>query len=152
MAFVNAPQLAAAMHVSEHRIRQLSVEGMPKAMRGRYDLVPCLEWYIRFLQRHSLTGRASNDAVCKNRARLLIAQSERAERINKIEAAEVVPIEAMRARVSTMIVTARQNLLNLPARVAPQLEGEPRLVIKEKLRLEISRRLPHWRSTAMATG
>jgi hypothetical protein len=62
-------------------------------------------------------------------------------RRNLIESGEVVPLEVMRASMGTMIVQARQNLLNMPARIAPQLEGETRSVIKEKLRLEIYRAL-----------
>jgi hypothetical protein len=54
-----------------------------------------------------------------------------------LESGEVVPLEVMRARLSTAIVTARQNLLQLPARIAPQLEGEPRMVIKAKLTQEV---------------
>ena len=48
-----------------------------------------------------------------------------------------MPIEMLRARLSTAIVAARAQLLNLPGRIAPQLEGEPRAVIKEKLRVEV---------------
>jgi len=109
----------------------------------RFDLVACLEWYVRFLeraveQRQSLTNRAANDAVKRERAHLLHAQVQKAERQDLIASGELVPIEVMRGRLSTMIVQARQNLLQLPARVAPQLEGEPRLVIKEKLRAEVT--------------
>ena len=142
MTLVSVDQLAKAMNIGSRRVQQLVADGMPKATRGRYDLVPCLEWYVRFLQRaieqrQPLTGRAANDCVKRERARLLHAQVQKAERQNLIASGEVVPFEVMRARLSNMIVTARQNLLNLPARVAPQLEGELRLVIKEKLRAEI---------------
>jgi hypothetical protein len=68
---------------------------------------------------------------------LLQAQVQRAERRNLIESGQVLPIAVMRETLGTAFMTCRQNLLNLPARVAPQLEGETRLVIKEKLRAEI---------------
>jgi hypothetical protein len=67
----------------------------------------------------------------------LHAQVQRAERSNRIEAGQVVPLDLVRARLSTVFVTSRQNLLMLPGRVAPQLEGESRAVIKEKLRAEV---------------
>jgi phage terminase Nu1 subunit (DNA packaging protein) len=142
MATVVGDQLAKAMNISTRRVQQLTAEGMPKAKRGRYDLVPCLEWYVRFLQnavehRQTLTGRAANDAVKRERAHLLHAQVQKAERQNLIASGEVVPLDVMRSRLSTVILQARQNLLQLPTRIAPQLEGEPRLLIKEKLRAEI---------------
>jgi phage terminase Nu1 subunit (DNA packaging protein) len=104
--------------------------------------VPCLEFYVRFLQaaveqRQPLSGRAANDCVKRERARLLQAQVQKAERQNLISSGELVPIEVMRTRLSTVILQARQNLLMLPGRIAPQLEGEPRMVIKEKLRVEV---------------
>jgi phage terminase Nu1 subunit (DNA packaging protein) len=142
MQQVSISQLAEALNLSERWVQQLASQGMPKSQRGRYPLEECLRWYIRYLQRaaerhETLTGRAANDVVKRERARLLQAQAARAERRNLIESGQVVPLDLMRARLSTAIVTARQNLLQLPGRVAPQLEGEPRLVIKEKLRAEV---------------
>jgi hypothetical protein len=46
MATVGVEQIAIALNISQRRVL-----GMPKTKRGRYDLVPCLEWYVRFLQR-----------------------------------------------------------------------------------------------------
>jgi signal transduction protein with GAF and PtsI domain len=96
----------------------------------------------RFLQRaiehrQSLTGRAANDGVRMGRIALLEAQREKLVRQNLIESSQVVLIEVLRARLSTAIVAARAQLLNLPGRIAPQLEGESRPVIKEKLRVEV---------------
>ncbi len=56
--------------------------------------------------RHTLTGRAANDAVRKNRARLLVAQSEKAERANKIECGQLVPIAPPPNREKVAISTA----------------------------------------------
>ena len=142
MPLVTVDQLAESLNVSKRRVQQLVAEDMPKAKRGRYDLVACLTWYVRWLQnavtqRQALTGRAANDVVKRERARLLTAQAQRAERLNLIASGEVVPLDVLRDRLSTIIVQTRQNLLQLPARVAPQLEGEPRAVIKERLRAEI---------------
>ncbi len=43
----------------------------------------------------------------------------------------------MRARLSSALVTARQNLLMSPGRVPAQLEGAPRAVSKEELWVEV---------------
>src|SRR5664279_2483624 len=142
MRLVLVGELAAALNITPRRVQQLAANGMPKSKRGRYDLVPCLEWYVRFLQnavehRQTLTGRAANDGVRVARIALLEAQREKLVRQNLIASGEVVPIEVLRARLSTIIVQCRQNLLQLPGRVAPQLEGEPRVVIKAKLTQEV---------------
>jgi hypothetical protein len=49
-------------------------------------------------------------------ARLLHAQVQKAERQNLIASGELVPLVVMRASISDLIVQARQNLLQLPAR------------------------------------
>ena len=56
-------ELAAALNVPPRRVQQLAADGMPKAKRGRYDLAQCVTWHTQYLQRQSLTARASNDGV-----------------------------------------------------------------------------------------
>jgi phage terminase Nu1 subunit (DNA packaging protein) len=90
MTAVNVDQLAKAINVTPRRVQQLAAKGMPKAKRGRYDLVRCLTRYVRYLQdaveqRQTLTGRAANDGVKRERARLLQAQVQRAERRNLLQ-------------------------------------------------------------------
>jgi hypothetical protein len=142
MALVGTAEISKALNVTPRRVLQLVADGTLKKTKGKFELVPCMTAYIKFLQhavesRQSLTGRAANDGVRVARIALLEAQREKLVRQNLIASGEVVPLEVMRARLSTAIVTARAQLLNLPGRVAPQLEGETRLVIKEKLRAEI---------------
>jgi hypothetical protein len=50
MALVTVEQVATSLNVSSRRVQQLTTEGMPRAERVRYDLIACLEWYVRYLQ------------------------------------------------------------------------------------------------------
>jgi phage terminase Nu1 subunit (DNA packaging protein) len=137
MALVGAAQLSKVLNLSQRRIRQLAVAGMPKAKRGRYDLAQCVTWHTQYLKRQSLMGRASNDCVRVARIALLEAQREKLVRENAQCSGQLIPLTVYTKCVATMITTAQAQLLSLPARVAPQLEGESRMVIKERLRREI---------------
>ncbi len=142
MALVGVEQVAKILNITRRRVQQLVAEGMPRAERGRYDLGACMAWYIRYLQR-ALERRelptedgASGD-IRRQRARLLRANADSAEMELAQKRGELIPIEVFRVEMGSMITTLRANLLNLPGRVAPQLEGENRAVIKHKLRNEV---------------
>jgi phage terminase Nu1 subunit (DNA packaging protein) len=131
-------QLVDALNVTPRRVHQLAAAGMPQAGRGRYDTDACLRWFVRFLQsaverRESLTGKSSTDAVRKARARLLNVRVEDVEHELAEKKGELVPVSLMRQPMGVMILQSRQQLLMLPARIAPSLEGESRNVIKAKL-------------------
>lgn len=141
MVLVPVSELASAMNVTPRRVQQLVADGMPKAKRGRYDLAACCRWYIGFPQ-HALEQRESrangaNDEVRAARIALLETQREKLARENAEAQGQLVPLEVFAQRMASMITIARQNLLQMPGRIAPQLEAEPRAVIKEKLRAEI---------------
>jgi hypothetical protein len=88
-------------------------------------------------QRQLLTGGATNDDVRVARIALLEAQREKLARENAEAQGQLIPLDVLREKLSASFLICRQNLLQLPARIAPQLEGETRVMIKEKLRLEI---------------
>ena len=80
---------------------------------------------------------SGGDEVRQQRARLLEARSEGAEIDLAERRGELIPLELFRSTMSGMILTARQQLLQLPARIAPSLEGENRNNIKLKLTVAI---------------
>lgn len=52
--------IADLLMVSERRVQQLAKEGViPKAERGRYELVPTVQGYIRYLQERSVHSDAT---------------------------------------------------------------------------------------------
>ena len=134
----NVDQISDALNVSTRRVHQLVAAGMPRAARGRYDTDACLRWYVRFLQRavehrESLTEKSSTDAVRTQRARLLDARASSEEISLAEKRGELVPLAAVEEMMSGMILQSRQQLLQLPSRVAPELEGLDRIAIKQRL-------------------
>jgi len=151
MAQLTAQEIAKSLNVSLRRVHQLVTDGMPKAERGRFDGTTCLEWYVRHLQRavqhrESLTGKTTAERVRVARVELLNAQKDKLTRENAEALGQLVPLDVFREQMSGMILTARQRLLQMPDRIAPQLEGESRAIIKERLRGEI-----HLALVALAT-
>jgi len=90
-------------------------------------------------RRESLTRKSSTDAVRRERARLLEAQAVKAERENWAAAGELVPIAEYKRRSAAMITQTRQRLLQLPGRLAPQLEDQSGSMIRTKLLTEVRR-------------
>ena len=138
MPLVTVEKLAQAMNLSPRRVQQLVDEGMPREERGRYELGQCMAWYIRYLQailerREIPQVDAVAAALRGERQRLTRAQADREELELQKARAEVIPIAVFEERMAAMITQARQRLLMLPSRVAGELEGEPRLEIKQRL-------------------
>jgi phage terminase Nu1 subunit (DNA packaging protein) len=62
------------------------------------------------------------------RDRLAAAQAERAERINRTEAGELVPSKEVEAMWLDIVLTIRTRLLAIPARVAARHPGHPAII------------------------
>lgn len=129
MSLVGIGEVARVLNVTERRVQQLAAaEVIPREAKGKYDALECAARYIRFIQ-----DRGAGSDVSVQRARLLEAQAEKVERENHVSAGALVPIGEYVRRSAVMITIVRQHMLQLPGRVAPQLEAEPRAVIKAKL-------------------
>lgn len=138
MALVSVDKVAKALNTGVRSVQRLVLEGMPRAERGKYDLAQCMLWYIRYLQKIvESRGLSTEDAVGaslrQERQRLIKAQADREELELSARRAELMPVALYGERIAAFTMTVRQRLLMLPARVAPQLEGENRVVIKAKL-------------------
>ncbi len=143
MALVSVSQVAKALDVSERYVQVLVKRGMPKERHGKYDLGACMAWYIRYLHRkyaakgvegeetaeEAVTLRTLNAA----RQRLILAQAAAAELELQKARGQAVTIQVFRETLAGILLPVRQQLLALPSRVAPQLEGENRAVIKTRL-------------------
>src|SRR5258706_44886 len=62
------------------------------------------------------------------RNRLITAQAARAERINRVEAGELVPAADVKAEWLDIAMTIRTRLLAVPARVAALHPGHPAII------------------------
>jgi phage terminase Nu1 subunit (DNA packaging protein) len=142
MALVSVDKVAKALNVTVRRVNQLVHEGMPREDRGKYDLAQCMLWYIRYLQkalerREVPTDDGVGASLRVERQRLIRTQADHAELDLAVARAELVPIATYEQNVSRQIMAARQHFLTLPARIAPQLEGENRNIIRTRLDLAV---------------
>ena len=91
-------ELAAILNLTPARIQQLVQEGLPKKLRGKYDLDQCLGWYIRLqalVEKKAIVGEGGE--VFKNereeRLRLLRADADLREIELARERSQLVAIE-----------------------------------------------------------
>ena len=76
----SAEVLAKLLDLTERRVRQLSAEGViPKAARGRYEVVGAVRGYIRYLRDLALKGDLGTADYGIERARLVKARADLAE-------------------------------------------------------------------------
>lgn len=114
--------IAKLLMLSDRRVQQLTKDGViPKAERGRYELAPAVQGYIRFLQERSLRSDTSPIDYHAEKARLTKAQADSAE----IEAAkarqEVASVATVERNLSGLFAEVRTNLRNIPDRVVSSL-------------------------------
>lgn len=116
--------IAKLLLLSDRRVQQLTKEGViPKAERGRYELAPAVQGYIRFLQERSLRSDSSPIDYHMEKARLTKAQADSAE----IEAAkarqDVASVKQIEKNLAGLFAEVRTNIRNIPDRVVSSLIG-----------------------------
>lgn len=116
--------IAKLLLLSDRRVQQLTKEGViPKAERGRYELAPAVQGYVRFLQERSLRSDSSPIDYHMEKARLTKAQADSAE----IEAAkarqDVASVKQIEKNLAGLFAEVRTNIRNIPDRVVSSLIG-----------------------------
>ena len=116
--------IAKLLNVTERRVQQMVKEGIiPKAERGKYDLIPCVQGYIKYLQDLAFGKDMIPTDIHTTRARLLAAQAEIAE----MEAAEkkerLLDAGKVAGWWAKIVTNAKQNLLGIPSKAAPVLHA-----------------------------
>ena len=117
--------IAKLLMLSERRVQQLTAEGViPKAERGRYELAPAVQGYIKFLQERTLgPGHSGPIDFHAEKARLTKFQADTAEIELAKARAEVVSVRAVEKNLSNVFAQIRANLRNIPDRVVSALIG-----------------------------
>ena len=134
----NIQAIAKLLKLSERRIQQLAKEEIiPKAERGKYDLVGSVQGYIDYLKA-KVGGEFTAEEVLKNKNKLLKAKAELAE-IEKMKATgELIPKEAVKRTWLELVQKVKQKLLSIPNKVAPVVVAvksinEIKLILQDKI-------------------
>jgi phage terminase Nu1 subunit (DNA packaging protein) len=141
-------RLAGELGVGERRVQQLVEIGMPRTGRGRYNLVDCFRWFVR-RQADLLETRKSvpGSGLLAEQERLTKVKADREELELARSRGELIPLAVYEEQMAELIMSARMRLLALPARLAPDLEGQERAGIRVRLKREI-----HSALTSLASG
>lgn len=136
MRILNAVLLAEFLNLTKQRVHQLVAEGLPRKLRGKYDLDKCVRWYIRYLQ-----AAIEKKAIPMEGDELV---SEQRERVRKMrldadlkeitlarERGQLVAIESVKKELSDLVLTTKARIMSVAPRLAPELLGETSRVMAQ---------------------
>ena len=111
------------LDLSPRRMQQLSKEGViPKAERGRYELVPAVRGYISYLKERTVTGdvKEGDNVISfdEARRRKIAAEAALAELELEKERGYVVSIEQTEKLWTSVLSAARAKFLSLKTNLA----------------------------------
>lgn len=120
--------IAKLFNLTERRVQQLAAEGViPKAAHGRYELVPAVQGYVKYLQERSLGQQLPEGQIDYHaeKARKTRAEADIAEMDAAARRGELVEAAAVGATWATVFREVQANLLGqAPARIASLVIGE----------------------------
>ena len=134
----NIDAIAKLLKLTPRRVQQLAKDGIvPKAERGKYDLVSSVHGYIDFLKAKA-GGDFTAEEVLKNKNKLLKAKAEIAEIERKKATGELIPKEEVKRTWLELVHKIKQKLLSIPNKVAPVIVtvkniNEIKLILQDKL-------------------
>ena len=115
--------ISKLLDLSERRVQQLSREGViPKAERGRYELVGAVRGYVHYLRDRSIDSDVVSIDVARQRK--TAAEAELAEIELAKARADVVSINDVALQWDAVLGACRTRLLGVPTKVAPMVAVE----------------------------
>ena len=113
--------IARLFNLTERRVQQLAREGIiPKAARGQYELVGCVQGYVRFLQERVDGGGTDRERLDRARAEEVELRLARAKGL-LLDAEQVAVLGEM------ALGELKARLLVLPTKTAPLVVGCARI-------------------------
>lgn len=116
---VDVATIARLLNLTTRRVQQLATEGViPKAERGRYPLVTCVQGYVAWLQAKASGEHGAVDLTTQ-RSRLASTMAEK----NELELLELrgrlVDVDEVAKRWAGMASAFRSRILAMPPKVGP---------------------------------
>ena len=134
----NITAISKLLKLTERRVQQLAKDDIiPKAERGKYDLISSVHGYIDFLKAKA-GGDFTAEDVIKNKNKLMKAKAEIAE-IERMKATgELIPKEEVKSTWLELINKVKQKLLSIPNKIAPIVvaiknTNEIKLILQDKI-------------------
>ena len=116
--------IARFLNLTERRVQQLVREGIiPKPEKGKYDLVKCVQAYVRYLQERAYGSGDLPQEIHLERARLIKAQADKTEFEVATLQGQLVPLEAVERDWMQHVTACRLKMLAIPTKSAFQIAG-----------------------------
>lgn len=135
-----AKTIAKLFNLTERRVQQLAKEGIiPKAERGKYELIGSVQGYVKYLQERTLGQHdASPTDLMEHKVRLTRAQADEKEMEVRILQGDLLHVDDVKASWWKIIQITKARFMALPMRLAPILISKSDLrevedVIKESV-------------------
>lgn len=148
---VAAPQtfplktICSLLDLTPQRVTQLVNEGViPRAGRGRYELVPVVRGYIHYLRQRALKGdvKAGADDYATHRARLTKAKADMAEMEREQMANALIPASDVERAWIEVVANMRAKMLSIPTTAAADAQAAPTLAeAKQVLKVKVNEAL-----------
>lgn len=114
--------IAKLFNLTERRVQQLAKDGIiPKAERGKYDLVGCVRGYIKYLQDLAFGREVASFDTHKESARLKKAQADHKQFQVEIIKGEWIPREEVQDLFNEVAVIYGSSLDAIGGRQANEL-------------------------------
>jgi phage terminase Nu1 subunit (DNA packaging protein) len=127
--------IAKLLDLTERRIQQLTREGViPKTERGRYELVPAVRGYIRYLRDRSVgrDGVVIPD-IAAERARLTREQADRVAMENAKARGELIPGLLVQKSIERVFAAFGSRINAIPRKAVSRLKGCSGDAAREKI-------------------
>lgn len=153
-AHVTTEELARHLGVTPQRVNQYAAEGMPKGGRNDFDLHAACRWvreYERKLQAAEAAKKYDAKDFLAQQARLTKLKADLAEDRLARERAELIPAGQIMPLIERIFTSFKDNLLSMPAKVAPFVTGRPPAEVRDIIDREIRARLTELSTAAIRT-
>lgn len=111
--------VAKLLDLTERRVNQLAKDGvLPKAARGRYELVPVVRAYIHYLRQKAVNSDVGGDDYAAHRARLTKAKADMAEMEREQMSNDLIPVQDVKDAWEVMVSNMRSRILSVPTKAA----------------------------------
>lgn len=114
--------IAKLLDLTPRRVNQLAAEGViPKAERGRYELVPVVKSYVRYLREKAVKGDTHGDDYSTHRTRLVKARADVMEMEKAQMENSLIPAVDVQNAWVEVISACRAKMLSIPTKTAPEV-------------------------------
>lgn len=132
--------IAKLLVISERRVQQLAKDGIipePES-RGEYELIGCVQGYVRFLQEQVGQGTAGSPEMVESKLRMAKAKTEEQElKVLKMRG-ELVRLDEMLNALISILTLFKTTMRAIPSKVAPRCrmaktDGQTQALLHEEI-------------------